>query len=166
MVVRSSHITSALRSLSIYERYIGDNYRYIGKMQKKPSEVLVCSTRWFPSILSSIYWYITNISAIFPDFSRIFPIFQLIMPISCSLFVPRVGSLQYCHRYIGTLPIYRRFFPIFPSTNYRMPISCRDGPTPEMSTIYQRYIRNISNIARQYILLSGIMKSDFMLRVL
>ena len=55
-----------------------------------------------------------------------------------------------CRRYIGTLAIYiryiddfGRYFLIFPSFDFRLLISCREGPTLEMSTIYH----DISNIA-------------------
>ena len=72
--------------LSIYRQYIGDNDRYIGKNAKKiknPNDTSICSTRWFPSILSLIYRLCTDISAIYRRFWPIFPFSDNRMPILC-----------------------------------------------------------------------------------
>ena len=47
-----------------------------------------------------------------------------------------VSDISVNYRYIGDI---ERFFPIFPRNDFFFFKSCRDGPTPEISTIYRQY---------------------------
>ena len=54
---------------------------------------------------------------------------------------------KHCRRYIGIWLIYRRyigdidrFWANFPPTNCRIPISCWEGPTPDISSIYLDFL--------------------------
>ena len=89
-------------------------------------------------------------------------------------FYKLVFLCRICVGYIGNLPIYwryiddiERFFSIFPRNDFLLQKSCRDDPTPEISTIYRRYFTtfltlgktNLLNI-EPYFLTSKIKPSD------
>ena len=69
------------------------------KCKKKSSDIRVCSTRGFPSILSSIYRLCTNISAILVYFF----LFFLHPTIVCRYHVEMARHPK-CQRYIMTFP--------------------------------------------------------------
>ena len=77
------------------------------------------------------------------------PIYQSIWSVLIFFFCIFSQAVFYnrcCVGYIDHLPIYRRYitdiervFSIFPINDFRLQKSCREGSTPEISTIYHRY---------------------------
>ena len=58
-----------------------------------------------------------------------------------------VSDISVIYRYIVDIG---RYFFIFPSFNFRLLISCREGPTPEMSTIYRDISVPASTLDHKY----------------
>ena len=89
--------------------------------------------------LAHISAYIVDISVIYADISASLGVFFLFFhkpAFLCRICVGYIGKLPIYQRYIGDM---ERFFPIFPRNNFHSQKLCRDGPTPEISTIYRQY---------------------------
>ena len=58
-----------------------------------------------------------------------------------------VSDISVIYRYIDDVSlILGNFFPIFHTIDFRLQKSCREGPSPEISTIYRQYIVTFSSV--------------------
>ena len=103
------------------------------------------------SFLVDILADIGDISPISTDIGHIGPVlFCLFFCIfsQAAFITDFLSNISVIYRYITDI---WRFFPNFPTNDFLLQKSCREGPTPEISTIYHQYFSAFLSMAARHI---------------